>query len=72
LSAHPRDRIIIAPFRHLMRNVPEHRQELRNGILAAAREIAASEGWRAVTIREIGKRVGIILRRRYLSGLGFR
>lgn len=41
-----------------MRNVPEHRQEVRNGILAAARENAAGEGWRAVTIREIGKRVG--------------
>jgi len=41
-----------------MRNVPEHRQKVRNGILIAAREIAASEGWRAVTIREIGKRIG--------------
>ena len=29
------------------------RQELRGGILAAAREIASSEGWRAVTIRKI-------------------
>lgn len=29
------------------------RQQLREGILAAAREIASSEGWRAVTIRKI-------------------
>ncbi len=29
------------------------RQELRAGILAAAREIASSEGWQAVTIRKI-------------------
>ncbi len=29
------------------------RQELRGGILAAAREIASSEGWRAVTMRKI-------------------
>ncbi len=29
------------------------RQQLREGILAAAREIARSEGWRAVTIRKI-------------------
>ncbi len=29
------------------------RQELRSGILAAAREIASEEGWRAVTIRKI-------------------
>jgi AcrR family transcriptional regulator len=29
------------------------RQELRGGILAAAREIASTEGWRAVTIRKI-------------------
>jgi AcrR family transcriptional regulator len=33
------------------------RQQLRSGILAAAREIAASEGWRAVTIRKIAARV---------------
>ncbi|QIN80130.1 TetR family transcriptional regulator [Rubrobacter marinus] len=29
------------------------RQTLRSGILAAAREIASTEGWRAVTIRKI-------------------
>lgn len=29
------------------------RHELRGGILAAAREIASAEGWRAVTIRKI-------------------
>ena len=29
------------------------RQELRGGILAAAREIASTEGWQAVTIRKI-------------------
>jgi len=29
------------------------RQELRGGILAAAREIASAEGWRSVTIRKI-------------------
>ena len=29
------------------------RQQLRGGILAAAREIASAEGWRAVTIRKI-------------------
>jgi AcrR family transcriptional regulator len=29
------------------------RQQLREGILAAAREIARAEGWRAVTIRKI-------------------
>ncbi len=29
------------------------RQELRSGILSAAREIASAEGWRAVTIRKI-------------------
>ena len=29
------------------------RQQLREGILAAAREIASEEGWRAVTIRKI-------------------
>ena len=29
------------------------RQQLRGGILAAAREIASEEGWRAVTIRKI-------------------
>jgi len=29
------------------------RQQLRDGILSAAREIASTEGWRAVTIRKI-------------------
>ncbi len=58
MSVPPERRTIVAPYRHLMRNLPEHRQELRNGILTAAREIAAGEGWRAVTIREIGKRIG--------------
>ena len=29
------------------------KQELRAGILAAAREIASEEGWQAVTIRKI-------------------
>lgn len=33
------------------------RQEVRSGILSAAREIAASEGWRAVTIRKIAGRI---------------
>ena len=33
------------------------RREVRGGILAAAREIAASEGWRAVTIRKIAGRI---------------
>ena len=33
------------------------RREVRGGILAAAREIAASEGWRAVTIRRIAGRI---------------
>ena len=33
------------------------RQELRSSILAAAREIASSEGWRAVTIRKIAERI---------------
>ena len=33
------------------------RQELRGGILAAAREIASTEGWRAVTIRRIAERI---------------
>ena len=33
------------------------RREVRGGILAAAREIAASEGWRAVTIRKIADRI---------------
>ncbi len=33
------------------------RQQLKNGILAAAREIAATEGWRAVTIRKIAERI---------------
>ena len=33
------------------------RETLRGGILAAAREIASTEGWRAVTIRKIAARV---------------
>lgn len=33
------------------------RQQLREGILAAAREIASAEGWQAVTIRKIAERV---------------
>ncbi len=33
------------------------RETLRSGILAAAREIASTEGWRAVTIRKIAARV---------------
>ena len=33
------------------------RQELRSGILAAAREIANNEGWGAVTIRRIAERI---------------
>jgi len=33
------------------------RREVRGGILAAAREIAAGEGWRAVTIRKIAGRI---------------
>ena len=33
------------------------KQQLRDGILSAAREIASSEGWRAVTIRRIAERV---------------
>jgi len=33
------------------------RREVRGGILAAARDIAASEGWRAVTIRKIAGRI---------------
>ena len=33
------------------------RQQLRDGILAAAREIASTEGWRGVTIRKIAARV---------------
>lgn len=57
MSVPPKNRTIVAPFRHLMRNVPEHRQELRNEILSAAREIAASEGWRAVSMRKIAKRI---------------
>ena len=31
----------------------KERQQLRDGILAAAREIASTEGWRSVTIRKI-------------------
>lgn len=34
-----------------------HRQRLREGILAAAREIASTEGWQAVTIRRIAGRI---------------
>jgi hypothetical protein len=33
------------------------RQELRSSILAAAREIASTEGWRSVTIRRIAERI---------------
>ncbi len=33
------------------------RQQLRDGILSAAREIASAEGWRAVTIRRIAERI---------------
>lgn len=33
------------------------RQELKQGILAAAREIAAQEGWQAVTIRKVADRI---------------
>ena len=33
------------------------RQELRSGILAAAREIASEGGWRSVTIRKIAERI---------------
>ena len=33
------------------------RQQLRGGILSAAREIASTEGWGAVTIRKIAERV---------------
>ena len=33
------------------------RREVRGGILSAAREIAAGEGWRAVTIRKIAERI---------------
>lgn len=33
------------------------RRELRGRILAAARDIAATEGWRAVTIRRIAERI---------------
>jgi AcrR family transcriptional regulator len=33
------------------------RREVRGGILSAAREIASSEGWRAVTIRKIAERI---------------
>ncbi len=33
------------------------RQELKQAILAAAREIAASEGWQAVTIRRVADRI---------------
>ena len=33
------------------------RQELRSGLLAAAREIATNEGWGAVTIRRIAERI---------------
>src|SRR5262245_51028065 len=33
------------------------RQELRQGILAAARDLAGCEGWQAVTIRRVAERV---------------
>ena len=33
------------------------RQELRSGILSAAREIASTEGWQSVTIRRIAGRI---------------
>ncbi len=33
------------------------RQELKQNILAAAREIAAHEGWQAVTIRKVAERI---------------
>jgi AcrR family transcriptional regulator len=33
------------------------KQQLRDGILAAAREIASKEGWQAVTIRKIAGRI---------------
>jgi AcrR family transcriptional regulator len=33
------------------------RQELKQGILDAAREIAAREGWQAVTIRKVAERI---------------
>jgi AcrR family transcriptional regulator len=33
------------------------RQELRSGILSAAREIASTEGWQSVTIRRIAERI---------------
>ena len=33
------------------------RQELRQGILSAARELAGQEGWQAVTIRKVAERV---------------
>jgi AcrR family transcriptional regulator len=33
------------------------RQQLRNSILGAAREIASTEGWRSVTIRAIAERI---------------
>lgn len=33
------------------------RREVRNGILAAAREIASSRGWQSVTIRKIAERI---------------
>ncbi len=33
------------------------RQQLRDGILSAAREIASTEGWGAVTIRRIAERI---------------
>ena len=33
------------------------RQQLRDGILSAAREIASAEGWQAVTIRRIAERI---------------
>ena len=33
------------------------KQEVREGILAGAREIALQEGWQAVTIRKVAERI---------------
>jgi len=33
------------------------RQEMKQAILAAARDIAAQEGWQAVTIRKVADRI---------------
>src|SRR6266702_7510484 len=35
----------------------EMRQEMRQSILSAAREIAAEEGWQAVTTRKVAERI---------------